>query len=63
MFAGVYRGTFSVLQAALNLITHTTNIKIRLAPPRYRVLGPWAHGPDDPIERLRQEKRRRLLGP
>ena len=60
MFSGVYRGSFAVLQAAIKLITHTTNIKLRLAPPRYRVLGPWSHCPDDALENERNRKRAKL---
>ena len=57
MFSGVYRGSFAVLQAAIKLVAHTTNIKLRLSPPRYRALCPWAHCPDNALKNVRNRKR------
>ena len=48
------------LATAIKLIVNTTNVKIRLAGPRYETLGPWCHGPDDPIEHARQNQRQRV---
>ena len=34
MFDGVYRGSYPLLKAAIDLTIQLTNMKIKLAPPR-----------------------------
>ena len=45
MFCGVYRGTYALLKACLDITVHVTNIKIRFSLPRYDTTGPWGHLP------------------
>ena len=46
MFDGVFRGSYTILKACLDLTVHLKNVKIKLAPPRYETCGPWTHKPE-----------------
>ena len=43
MLDGVFRGSYVLLKAVLDLTVQLTNLKIRLLPPRFRTIGPWPH--------------------
>ena len=45
MFMGVFRGSNILLKAALDLTVHLTNIKLKMALPRYVTCGSWGHRP------------------
>ena len=45
MLQGVFRGSYVLLKAVLDLTVQLTNLKIRLLPPRFRTIGPWPHNP------------------
>ena len=42
---GVFRGSYALLQCVVDLTVHLTNIKLKLALPRYETVGPWGHTP------------------
>ena len=45
MLAGVFRGSYILLKSAVDLTVNMTQIKIKLALPRYETCGPWGHEP------------------
>ena len=42
---GVFRGSYALLQCIVDLTVHLTNVKLKLALPRYETVGPWDHTP------------------
>ena len=42
---GTFRGSYAFLQCITDLTVHLTNIKLKLALPRYETVGPWGHTP------------------
>lgn len=45
IFDHVFRGSVGLLEAALKLTIHMTNVKLKMALPRYETCGPWPHAP------------------
>ena len=42
---GVFRGSYALLQCVVDMTVHLTNVKLKMALPRYETVGPWRHEP------------------
>ena len=45
MFVVPFRGSYALLQCCVRMTVHLTNIKLKMALPRYDTMGPWGHQP------------------
>ena len=45
LLSGVYRGSYPLLKAGIDITVHSQNINRKLRLPRYETCGPWPHWP------------------